>query len=115
VCVIAFQDFVPQLQRKRMLGLANEYESIREVVTRANRWIEREGVRVINVETLLLPTVPEAEKEIPPRMDSADVTFSSFQVVRVWYIDDASVDREYTGATRRLAAYDPEAERAADE
>jgi hypothetical protein len=109
--MIDFQDFIPQLQRKRMLGIVNDYESIREVVTRANRWIEREGVRVINVETLILPLVPDQkDQETPTKMDGFSSAIYTYQVVRVWYVEDSTVNREYTGETRRLVGDEAEAE-----
>lgn len=98
--MIAYNDFVPGMLEKRMLGLVRAYENLYEVVTRANRWIEAEGVRVINVETILLPMReeddPTAQGHFPEVMGAPAMR----QIVRVWYI--AADSRSYTGETRRL-------------
>ena len=89
-------------QRRRLLGIVSDYESIHEVVTRANRWIERERVEVLNVETLLVTAIPSEEGDLRPKMDSPGAAMYTYQVVRVWYRVDSS-HLPYTGETRRLA------------
>lgn len=101
--LIAFQDFIPQVQRKRLLAMINEYEDLHEVVTRANRWIEEERVRVLNVETLLVTRLPSQEGEnIPVSMDSPANVASMCQIVRVWYAQEPEPPAAQTGATTRL-------------
>lgn len=105
--MIAFKDFIPQVQ-KRVLGLATAFESIHEVLTRANRWIELEHIHVVNIETLLLPNLPgEAEESAPARMTGASSSTSTFQIVRIWYQEQPTTDNAYTGMTRRLMPLDP--------
>lgn len=100
--MIAFRDFVPATLEKRMLGLLREYESLHEVVTRVNRWIEAEGVQVLTVETLLLPAPSEeAEATSKSYLPEAIGTPASLQVVRVWYHEGRHPG--YTGVTRRLS------------
>lgn len=45
--LLAFRDFFPQIQRKRLLAAMSDFEDLHEVVTRVNQWIEQEGVRVM--------------------------------------------------------------------
>ena len=101
--MLAFKDFMPQIQKK-VLGLPTAYEDIHEVFTRVKRWLEQEQIQVINVETLLLPALPNANLEsAPSRMTGASGSTGTFQVIRVWYHDSASFEEAYTGATKRLS------------
>lgn len=107
--MFAFQDFIPQVQRQRLIPAMSEYESLQEVVTRANRWIEQRGVRVINVETLIVPALPRADAEITAvRLESPNNTLASYQMIRVWYADERTPTQPYTGATTRLAPHGAE-------
>lgn len=100
--MLSFKDFIPQIQ-KRVLGLPVAYEDIYEVLTRVKRWIEEEQIQVLNIETLLLPTLPNPKTDVPPsRMTGASNSSGTFQVLRVWYKETS--DEAYTGATRRLTA-----------
>jgi hypothetical protein len=79
--MIAFQDFIPQRQRKRLLGILNDYENLHELVSRANRWIEQNHVDVINVETVLVTKLPDEDEASPgARMDSQGAAFSMYQI-----------------------------------
>jgi hypothetical protein len=103
--MIAFRDFVPQPQRKRLLGMLTDYENLHELVGRVNQWVEQENIRVINVETVLLNSLPANETdESPVRMDSSGTTFSTYQIIRVWYYQPlVDPQRAYTGHTERLS------------
>jgi hypothetical protein len=101
--LISFRDFSPQIQRKRLLGSLTDYENMQEVVTRVNRWIEQEGVRVLNVETVLTPKLPEQEEDsLPSRLALPSSLSSLHQVVRVWYVQEQEGTAPQTGATTRL-------------
>lgn len=104
---IAFQDFVPQAQRKR-LGVRTDFERLHEVVSRANRWIEQNQIEVINVETILLTDLPKGEVENPPTQMTAPGTtsFSIYQVVRIWYRQKSEAGLAYTGQTTPLTTRD---------
>jgi hypothetical protein len=103
--VIAYQDFIPQRQRKRLLGVLTDYENLHELVSRANLWIEQHQIEIISVETVLMSSLPDQEAESPKtRMNSPDNTMSLYQIVRVWYRQRAEVARPYTGETTRLDA-----------
>lgn len=101
--MIAFHDFVPQRQRRRLLGVVTDYENLHELVSRANIWMEQHQIDVISVETVLMTSLPDQDAASPKtRMDSPGMTVSTYQIVRVWYRQTAEVERAYTGETTRL-------------
>ncbi len=103
--MIAFHDFVPQRQGRRLLGLMTDYENLHELVTRANIWIEQHQIDVINVETVVSTSLPK-ENDTSARVDmtsQANVT-STIQIVRVWYRQTVDAETAYTGQTTRLSA-----------
>jgi hypothetical protein len=102
--MIAFQDFVPRVTNRRMMGLVSDYEMLCEVVSRANIWIEKQQVDVINVETVQvtnMETDPEvySKGQIPSPNNGSPI----YQVVRVWYREKTKQDAAYTGQTTRLS------------
>ena len=102
--MIAFHDFIPRRQGKRMLGILTDYENLHELVSRVNLWIEQHHIDVVNVETVLVTSLPK-EDEASPKVEmtsQANVT-STIQIVRVWYRETVEVDAAYTGQTTRLS------------
>ncbi len=84
---LSFQDFVAR-DKTEMLAISRTYESIAEVVERANEWIESEGVEVLQVETLLLPgaLASSGGTSTNVEVNVGSASFSQWhQVVRVWY------------------------------
>ncbi len=103
--MIAFHDFIPRRQGKRLLGMVTDYENLHELVSRVNLWIEQNQVDILNVETVLVTNLPnEAEASPKVQMDSQANAFSTYQIVRVWYRETAKVEAVYTGQTTRLSA-----------
>jgi hypothetical protein len=103
--MIAFQDFVPQRQSKRLLGMISDYENLHELVSRANRWIEQNAIDVLNVETVVLTQLPkDTEESLNSQMYSQVNVTSVYQIVRVWY-RNTTTERatSYTGQTTRLS------------
>ena len=102
--MIAFHDFIPQRQGKRMLGMVTDYENLHELVSRVNLWIEQHHIDVLNVETVLVTSLPDETEASPKvRMDSQGTALSTYQVVRVWYRETVEVEAPYTGQTMRLS------------
>ena len=102
--MIAFQDFIPRRQGKRLLGMVTDYENLRELVSRVNLWIEQNQIDVLNVETVLVTSLPK-ENEASPKVEmtsQANVS-STIQIVRVWYRQSVEVEAAYTGQTMRLS------------
>ena len=86
--MIAFQDFVPpQLQPPGFLTAA-KYAPVEQAVQAANDWIRQYGVKVLNVETVVLPnmTSPGEEGTGDAQLrTSGDMASFWYQFVRVWY------------------------------
>jgi hypothetical protein len=102
--MIAFQDFIPRRQGKRMLGMVTDYENLHELVSRVNLWIEQNHIDVLNVETVVVTSLPK-ENEASPKAEmtsQANVT-STIQIVRVWYRESVEAESAYTGQTTRLS------------
>lgn len=101
---IGYKDFVPQVVNKQLFGAIKEYEDIAEVVSRVNRWLEQQPVRVLNVETVqMAKAIRDDDERTPAYVENMAGTQVSFQVVRVWFEEAPAEDRGYTGQTQRLA------------
>ena len=89
---MSFRDFVPR-DETRMLALSRAYESLDEVVARANAWMTTEGITPIHVETLLLPRPPRESNGTATAVEinAGSVSFSQWhQVVRIWFHGEVS-------------------------
>ncbi len=103
--MIAFHDFIPRRQGKRLLGILTDYENLHELVSRANLWIEQNHIDVLNVETVVVTSLPsETETSPNAQMGSQANVSSTYQIVRVWYRQTEEVETAYTGTTTRLSA-----------
>jgi hypothetical protein len=100
---IAFKDFIPTTRRTRVV--VTNYENVYDVVLRANEWIARHNIAVLNVETLLLPALPTDTDAITHAHIAPESGAPIYQAIRVWYEDDTrtSDTTAYTGATMTLA------------
>ncbi len=86
--MIAFQDFVPQQLQPPGFLTAAKYAPISQAVQVANDWIRQYGVKVLNVETVVLPNVYRFGEEGTGDADlhvSGDTSSDWYQFVRVWY------------------------------
>ena len=102
--MIAFHDFIPQRQGKRMLGMLTDYENLHELVSRVNLWIEQHHIDVLNVETVVVTSLPKEDEASPKvEMTSQANVLSTIQIVRVWYRQTVEVEAAYTGQTTRLS------------
>jgi hypothetical protein len=73
--MIAFHDFIPRRQGRRLLGILTDYENLHELVTRVNLWIEQHSVDVLNVETVLLTSLPKEDEESPKVEMTSQATY----------------------------------------
>ena len=78
---IAYRDFTPAVTGYR--SFSTQYESLPQLVERANAWIAENSVTVINVETVILPRVIE-EGGSKARYEFPRST-TVWQVLRVWH------------------------------
>ena len=85
---ISYRDFVPEMLNAGGFLRAAEYEPLERALRRANEWIERAGVEVLNVETVVLPNLDspyEDGSEDPELHTSGDMASSWHQFIRIWY------------------------------
>ena len=102
--MIAFQDFIPRRQGKRLLGMLTDYENLHELVSRVNLWIEQHHIDVLNVETVVVTSLPKEDEASPKaEMTSQANVSSTVQIVRVWYRQTMEVETAYIGQTTRLS------------
>ena len=86
---IRFVDFVPDIQ-------VNVWQRIKKatdphkLVQEANRWIKKAKVKVINVETLVVPNPNLENYQSLPATKTAHGTAIYIQIIRVWY-DDGTI------------------------
>lgn len=81
---ISYKDFMPGVLKSGFFS--NTHETLSTAVARANEWIEQSGVRIINVETVVLPNIKEVgdASQVGIRT-SGERSSHWFQIVRVWY------------------------------
>ena len=86
--MIGFKDFVPRMLAEPGLFKAGEYESFAAAVEAANRWIKEYDIKVLNVETVVLPNIwsrwEEGSKDVSLGT-SGDSPSRWHQFVRCWY------------------------------
>ncbi len=85
--MIAYRDFVPKMTAPAALLRAAQYETFDAAVAAAQQWVAQGGVRVINVETVVLPNIwnPREEGTRDAALGMGDLGGSWHQFVRVWY------------------------------
>ena len=93
--MLVFKDFVPrQLQAPRFgfttTALQGEYETLDAAVRAANEWIAQHGVRVLNVETVVLPNLWAGWEHgsTDPAVGSGQGAHLWHQFIRLWYEDE---------------------------
>lgn len=90
--MIAYQDFVPKVRVPAGFRRLMELETLRVALLEANRWITESGVRVLNVETVVLPNIHskhEEGSEDSMLSDHGGMISHWHQFIRVWYeLDD---------------------------
>ena len=88
--IIRYKDFSPSAVEHKVFS--TEYESFSEVVAHANEWIRDSGVTVLNVETVVLPNLQEIKDKSQVVTIMKHSGSYMFQVVRVWYNGDKSIN-----------------------
>ncbi len=86
--MIIFRDFVAKVITPGGLLKQPELENLDVVVMRANEWILQEKIKVVNIETVVLPNLHSTREE--GTGDTYIVTSGEYttiwnQFVRVWY------------------------------
>jgi hypothetical protein len=81
---IGYKDFFPAVLKSGFFSTEHEY--LPATVVRASAWVAQTGVRVINIETVVLPNIKRAEdaSQVGIRT-SGEMSSYWYQVVRIWY------------------------------
>jgi len=90
--MIAFQDFAPGQIAHGSSPLTSQWQPFDQAVIAANTWIKQYSIRVISVETLLLPNVwnTVARGTLESRLHtSGEMSNHWYQIVRVWFDPEA--------------------------
>ena len=85
---LQFRDFVPKMLAAPKLFKAGEYESMEEALVAANRWIKEYDLKVVNVETVVLPNIWSRFEEGTTDValgTSGEMPSHWHQFIRVWY------------------------------
>ena len=80
---LAYKDFAPAVLDRSFLS--TDYEPLSSIVDRANQWISEQNVKVMNVETVVLPNLDGQDSGSNGIRSSGEMSSFWFQVVRVWY------------------------------
>jgi hypothetical protein len=86
--MIQFHDFVPEMLTPPGFLTMATHETMQTALDRANAWIKENGIRVINIETVVLPNIWSRYEEgsrDPALGTSGESPSQWHQVVRVWY------------------------------
>ena len=86
-----YRDFWPRQLKRGGLVKKAQWQPFEMAMKKANAWVKKEGVKVINIETVVLPNVWESD------LGPEDAKFNTYtdseciwyQVVRVWYEEKA--------------------------
>lgn len=80
--MIAFKDFSPE----RTSFQDATYSTLEDCIAKANVWIGEQGVRVFNIETIVLPNIfDEGGPEDVSLRTPPDAINTWHQFIRVWY------------------------------
>jgi hypothetical protein len=86
--MLRYHDFVPQQTKEWGFLSPAEYESFDRALAAANKWIKENEIRVVTVETVVLPNIHGRFEEgsADPALAVPDGTFNIWhQFIRVWY------------------------------
>ena len=79
-----YRDFFPTVLKNGFF--ATTHEELPATVERASKWIQESGIRVVNVETVVLPNIHGVEEASQVGIrTSGEISSHWYQVVRVWY------------------------------
>ena len=81
---IGYKDFFPEIVKAGFF--TNDHESMSTIVARANAWLETSNLKVITIETVVLPNInSETGASETSIRTSGEVGSFWHQLVRVWY------------------------------
>lgn len=86
--MIRYFDFVPPQFSPAGFLRSAQYGTLEQALDMANQWIQQAGVKVINIETVVLPNIHRQGEEgssDPALRTSGEVASYWHQFIRVWY------------------------------
>ena len=86
--MIKFEDFAPKMVKSGFFG--REFESLEDALAGATEWIEFNSIKVINIETVVLPQIWDKGEEgtkDPELRVNGEWTTTWHQFIRIWYKD----------------------------
>lgn len=86
--MIAYEDFIPQQTSGPGFFSSAEYQSFDEALRAANAFVAGRELKVLNVETVVLPNVWNTSEEGTTDASirtSGDMASTWHQFIRVWY------------------------------
>lgn len=86
--MVDFRDFVPEMLAAPKLFKAGDYETLDAALAAANQWIEEDDIRVLNIETVVLPNIWSRFEEGTQDValgTSGEMPSHWHQFIRVWY------------------------------
>ena len=86
--MIRFKDFEPEELQKGNYHKQGYYRSFKDIVFQANNWLKTNDVKLINIETVVLPNIHNAvedgTEDVALRTSSESIN-DWHQFVRIWY------------------------------
>jgi hypothetical protein len=89
--MVQFRDFVPKMLAAPKLFKPGDYETLHDTLVAANQWIEEQNIRVLNIETVVLPNIWSRYEEGTTDValgTSGEMPSHWHQFIRVWYQTD---------------------------
>jgi len=85
--MLRYQDFVPKVTKPAAFLSPAEHESFDAALAEANRWIKENEIRVVSVETVVLPNIWNRFEEgsRDPALGVGDSVSFWHQFIRVWH------------------------------
>ena len=85
--MLCYQDFIPKMTKPAAFLSPSEHESFDAALAAANQWILDNKVKVLNIETVVLPNIWSRYEEGPKDSSLGTGESPSFwhQFIRVWY------------------------------
>lgn len=86
--MLAYEDFIPQQTSGPGFFSSAEYQSFDEALQAANSFVADRNLKVLNVETVVLPNVWRTSEEGTTDTSirtSGDMSSTWHQFIRVWY------------------------------
>ena len=83
--MLQFRDFVPRQLKPQGFLSEGEYDTFESAASAAGHWAKSKGVRIVNVETVVLPNLWSSFEKGSTDAELAGHMTRWYQFVRLWY------------------------------